>query len=96
MATDSRVLLKGLEEYHRVLGKHLSSLTSEFQQVSNAWQRFGTVYEGEAADQFRAGWMRTSQRFQEYIEQTQRISSILDERIEDLRKYDRSERGLIG
>jgi uncharacterized protein YukE len=96
MATDARLLLRGLEEYHRVLGKHASNLTSEFQQVSAAWQRFSAVYEGQAADQFRQGWMRTSQRFQEYVEQTQKISSILDERIEDLREYDRSEQGLIG
>jgi uncharacterized protein YukE len=95
MATDSRVLLAGLEEYHRVLGKHLSTLTSEFQQVSNVWHQFSTVYEGESADQFRQGWIRTSQRFQEYIEQTQKISAILDKRIEDLRAYNRSESGLI-
>ena len=93
---DSRILLAGLEEYHRVLGKHLSQLTAEFQQLDNNWRQFSACYEGNAADQFREGWIRTSRRFQEYIEQTQKISSMLDERIEHLRAVDQTESGLIG
>jgi hypothetical protein len=93
---DTRVLLAGLEEYHRVVGLHLSKLTAEFQQLDNNWRQFSAVYEGEAADQFRAGWIRTTQRFQEYIEQTQKISAMLNERIEHLRSANRSEGGLAG
>lgn len=93
---DTRILLAGLEEYHRVLDTHLSKLTDEFQHLTGTWQRFSACYEGDAADQFREGWSRTSQRFQEYIEQTQRISSVLDERIEHLRLANRTEDNLIG
>ena len=93
--TDSRILLAGLEEYHRVLGKHLSNLAGEFQQLDNSWRQFSAVYEGDAADQFREGWIRTAQRFQEYIEQTQKISVLLDERIEQLRAVNKTEGGLI-
>ena len=93
---DSRVLLNGLEEYHRVLGKHIASLSSEYQQLNNNWQQFSSVYEGDAANQFREGWIRTSQRFQEYIAQTQRISAMLDERIEQLREANKTEGGMIG
>jgi hypothetical protein len=93
---DSRILLAGLEEYHRVLGLHLSKLTAEFQQLDSTWRQFNAVSEGDYADQFRAGWVRTSQRFQEYIEQTQKISAVLDERIEHLRNLDQTEGGLIG
>jgi len=93
---DTRILLAGLEEYRKVLGRHLSNLTAEFQHLDNTWRQFSGVYEGNAADQFRAGWVRTSQRFQEYIEQTQTISGLLDERIEQLRQADRPESGYIG
>lgn len=93
---DSRILLAGLEEYRRVLGQHLSKLTAEYQQVDNTWRQFSAVYEGNAADQFREGWIRTSLRFQEYIEQTQKISVVLDERIEHLRAANQTEGGLIG
>jgi uncharacterized protein YukE len=89
MATDSRVLLAGLQEYQRVLEKHLSSLINEFQQLDNYWKQFSSVYEGTAADEFRAGWMRTAQRFQEYIEQTQKIKTFLEKGIEDLSEVDR-------
>jgi len=47
------------------------------------------VYEGTAADEFRAGWMRTAQRFQEYIDQTQKIKTFLEKGIEDLSEVDR-------
>lgn len=91
---DSRMLLSGLIEYRRVLGEHLQTLTANYQQLETDWNRFSSVYEGNAADQFRQGWMRTAQRFREYLEQTRRISDLLDERIEHLRSVDRAEGGL--
>jgi uncharacterized protein (DUF885 family) len=93
---DTRILLTGLEEYHRILGSHLSKLTTEFQHLDTTWRQFSNVYEGDSADQFREGWVRTTQRFQEYIEQTQKISALLDERIENLRAANRTEGSLLG
>lgn len=93
---DSRVLLSGLKEYRRALGTHLSRLTTEFQQLDRTWRQFERVYQGDAADQFREGWQRTSRRFEEYIEQTDKISRLLDERIGDLERVNRTEGGLIG
>jgi len=93
---DTRILLAGLEEYHRVLGRHVSQLSSEFQTLSSIWHRFAAVYEGDAADQFKSGWMRTTAMFQEYLEQTHQISGMLDERIDALRQANRTEGGLIG
>ena len=88
---DSRILLAGLEEYRRTLDTHLSKLKSEYQNLDNTWRRFSSVYEGDAADQFRAGWQRTTQRFQEYIDHTHKISIMLDERISALRDANRTE-----
>lgn len=93
---DSRILLAGLEEYHRELERHLSQLTAEYQHLDTSWRQFNAASEGDYADQFRAGWARTTQRFQEYIEQTQKIITFLDERIEHLRNLNKSESGLIG
>ena len=93
---DTRILLAGLEEYHRVLGRHVSQLSSEFQGLSSVWQRFAAVYEGDAADQFKHGWIRTTAMFQEYLEQTHQISGMLDERIDALRQANRTEGGLVG
>lgn len=93
---DSRALLAGLEEYRSVLERHLSQLTAEYQLLENNWRQFNSVSEGDYADQFRGGWMRTSQRFQEYIEQTQQIKIVLSERIEHLRRLNQNEGGLVG
>ena len=95
MAIDTRVLLAGLEEYSRTLEGHSSRLRVEFDHLDSRWRIFSDVYEGEAADQFRAGWARTAQNFQEYLQQTERIQSVLRERIEALRGADRAESGLI-
>jgi hypothetical protein len=93
---DSRLLLAGLEEYRRALELHSAQLRAEYDHLDNAWRNFSSVYEGDAADQFRAGWTRTAQLFQEYIHQTGIIAGILDERIEHLRQANRTEGGLIG
>jgi uncharacterized protein YukE len=95
LAVDTRVLLTGLEEYSRVLEGHSSRLRVEFDHLDSRWQVFSSVYEGEAAEQFRAGWARTAQNFQEYLQQTERIQGVLKERIEALRDADRAESGLI-
>jgi hypothetical protein len=93
---NSRVLLDGLKEYRHALEQHLSHLRSEYQQLDNRWRQFSVVYEGNAAEQFRNGWVRTSQRFQLYIDETQKISAMLDERISYLEAIDKEEGGLIG
>ena len=96
MATDPRVLLQGLQEYSRALERHTVMLKIQFNDLDSHWRQFSSVYEGDAADQFRAGWSRTSQNFTEYIEQTDRIQRILKERIAFLREADKTESGLIG
>jgi len=93
---DSRILLAELEEYRRVLERHLSQVTAEYQQLDNNWQQFNAVSEGDYADQFRDGWFRTSQRFHEYLAQTRKINAMLDERIEQLRRLNQAEGGLLG
>lgn len=95
MAVDTRVLLAGLEEYSRTLEAHSSRLRVEFDHLDGRWRAFSSVYAGEAADQFRAGWARTAQNFQEYLHQTERIQGVLRERIEALREANRAESGLI-
>jgi uncharacterized protein YukE len=95
MAVDSRVLLAGLQEYWRVLEQHASLLKAEFANLDTNWRHFSSEYEGEAADQFRANWIRTTQNFEEYMEQSTRIQRLLEERIAALADANRSESGLI-
>jgi hypothetical protein len=83
---DTRVLLQGLEEYHSTLRRHLIEVRTEFAQVERQWQVFSSVYESDAADQFRAKWLRTVQRFEEYIQRSENISRVLEERIDYLRE----------
>lgn len=89
MAADSALLLRGLEEYRSSLDVHLQTVTHEYEQLDTRWQAFSSVYEGDAAQQFRSHWLCTRQRFEDYITATQKISKLLDERIEALRRVNR-------
>ena len=92
---DSRALYNGLVNYRQTLEKHLADVTSEYEELGNMWSRFSSVYEGDAADQFRQNWMRTTSVFQEYITQTAAINRLLEERITALGEADRPE-GMLG
>lgn len=95
MATDTKLLLSGLEAYLESVNRHIESLKEEYQHLDNTWRRFSACYEGEAADQFREGWLRTADRFREYMEGADRIRIILDERVDALREANRTE-GVLG
>jgi hypothetical protein len=52
--------------------------------LERRWVSFSSVYEGDAADQFRAEWLNTTRRFREYVDRGNSILLILDNRIEAL------------
>lgn len=93
--TNSRLLLAGLLNYRDSLGKHIDQLTSEYQQLEERWRAFNSVSEGDYADQFRAGWMQTEARFKTYINQSQKIKALLNERVSALEDLNRQESGLL-
>lgn len=88
---DTHELLRRMTEYREALFRHLQKLRVDFEELEKTWYAFGAVYEGEAADQFKAGWDRTTSRFEEYMEYTHRILDVLDERIGALADADRAE-----
>jgi len=88
---DTRLLLQGLEDYRKALDRHLKKLDTEFHVLEQRWVALNAVYTGDAADEFRKYWMVTIARFNEYITRTRRISEMLDERIEALQEFNRSE-----
>jgi uncharacterized protein YukE len=89
MTYNTSLLLQGLEEYRAALENHRHVVAQEYAQLNDRWVSFYHVYEGKAADEFKAHWLRTQQRFEEYIEAARRIGDILDERIDALRQADR-------
>jgi len=90
-SVDTRLLLRGLEDYRKALDRHLKKLETEFRVLEQRWAGLNAVYTGDAADEFRRYWLVTTARFNEYLIRTRRISEMLDERIEALRAFNRSE-----
>jgi uncharacterized protein YukE len=92
---DTRVLLNGLVDYHNRLYLHVTQLQQEYQQLEVRWRTFRDVYEGDAAEQFKRGWEHTAAGFQVYIDETQQIMKILEERIGFLGKANQQEHDLL-
>ncbi|MBP0011514.1 MAG: hypothetical protein J7545_21030 [Roseofilum sp. SBFL] len=69
-------------------------MNSEYAQLEQRWRAFNAVSEGNYANQFRSGWLKTDARFKDYINQSQKIKAFLDERIDALEAVNRSEGSL--
>ena len=89
--SDSRQLLEGIRQYQNSLRMHSDVLNSEFQILEKRWQSFNIVSEGDYVNQFRVGWGETCSQFRNYMDQSQNILSLLDERIESLSEFDRGQ-----
>jgi uncharacterized protein YukE len=94
MPVDTRLLLSNLYSYRDALVRHIDALSNDFSEMERQWAGFTAVYQGEAADQFRSHWERTTQRFREYVDRTGRIQRVLQERIEYLEEYNRQSQDL--
>jgi uncharacterized protein YukE len=86
---DTRRLLQGLRDYHHTLTRHLSVLDTEYRQLERRYHALSSVYEGDAAEQFKVGWSRTHAIFREYIDRGEVIQRLLAERVEALEGADR-------
>ncbi len=78
---DSKKLLIGLLKYQQSLEAHLNKLQSEYAQLQIYWKAFNEVSEGNYAEQFRAGWIKTDSRFKTYIVHSAKIKLFLNEHI---------------
>lgn len=81
MTVDTRLLLQGLKDYRASLKTHLTQLKAEYERLEKFWQGFNAVAEGNYADDFRGGWLKTQARFKDYINQLAKILAFLNDRI---------------
>ena len=84
MATDAAILLRTLQDYYVTLDLHVQKLQQEWTGLDNTYRAFQQEYEGDAAREFHANWLRTKYGFEQYIEGTQPIGKVLNERISAL------------
>lgn len=82
-------LLMGLIDYHESVTKHVQDLEQEFESLTREWRRFESVYEGDAAAEFKNLWHKSSANFQDYMERSRRILAVLEERISFLQEANR-------
>lgn len=84
MAVNIDQLRDGLNAYERSLSLHRTQLQTDFHELQAYFVRLNTVYDGQAATIFKEAWMRTAEWFEAYLEETQQLSTLLQERIQAL------------
>jgi uncharacterized protein YukE len=89
MENNSRLLAAALEDYHQALGRQVATLRGELEPLQRSWAALSAVYEGTAADHFRAGWLRTERMIEDYLETAARLQPVLRERLDALHEADR-------
>lgn len=85
------LLLQNLRDYRNVLRLQVQRMRDGYNEVEKRWGNFSAVYEGNAAEQFRDGWLRTVRKFNEYMDVSERILIVLDAKIEELEKLAQSD-----
>lgn len=81
--------LNGLYEYRESLEKCLEHLHEAHENIVREWVAFERLYEGDAAREFKDLWRRATTNFEEYLERSQDMMSLLDERITFLQTANR-------
>ena len=82
-------LIGKLVEYDRALDIHLGGLQEEFQDLERAWHGLSDVYQGAAAEEFRAAFLAATTRMRQYEHETRHLQNVLRRQIEFLRAFDR-------
>lgn len=89
MSANSQALANALDEYQAALARQVATLRGELEPLQRSWAALSSVYEGTAAEQFRAGWLRTGHMIEDYLATAERLRPMLRERLDALRDADR-------
>ena len=89
--TDATLLGQQLGQFDDAVRRHLQLVTAEFNQLQRSWEDLRECYEGTGADRFEAVWTGTTRRFEEYLERSEALRVVLQERLAALERFDRPE-----
>jgi hypothetical protein len=87
--TDATLLRQQLGAFDDAVRRHLQLVTAEFTQLQRSWADLRESYEGTGADRFEAVWTGTTRRFEEYLERSEALRVVLQDRLASLEDYDR-------
>lgn len=87
--TDISRLAAGLAAYRDSLRVHRTRTEDAFTEVEKAWHALAEIYAGAAAEEFTAHWDRSRQAFADYLDQTQTLTTYLDDKVDSIREADR-------
>lgn len=90
MGLDIDKLLNGLINYKDCLSRHLLKLQEDFDLLMNTFLKLNQEYAGQRAEDFKNSWNRTARWFESYIDNAKILCKNLQDRIESLRKVEKS------
>jgi hypothetical protein len=85
---DVTLLAKELGQFDAAVGRHLQLVRDEFAHLQQSWDELRECYEGTGADRFEAVWLGTSRRFDDYLQRSEALRAVLQERLAALERFD--------
>jgi len=85
---DATLLAQHLERFDDAVQRHLQLVSDEFSHLQRSWDDLRDCYEGVGADRFEAVWTGTVRRFEEYLQRSEALRAVLQERLAALRRFD--------
>lgn len=81
--------MRRLTRYLEVLERHNLAIQRAYENAMESLAHLRQVYSGAAAGDFMSHWERTSEALERYLQGSQGIKVILEERLSALREADR-------
>lgn len=89
-ATNVTQLIHRLEDLLQSLERFDTELDGDFASLEANWSRVDSVWAGKAYEEFVSSWNTVRSMIQEYISNSKTYEAFLRERIEVLRRFERS------
>ena len=86
--TDATLLGRHLGAFDDAVRRHLQLVTDEFRHLTESWNELRDCYEGTGAERFEGVWTGTSRRFEDYLQQSEALGAVLQERLAALMRFD--------
>jgi len=85
---DATLLGQQLTTFNDAVQRHLQLVSDEFRHLQDSWVDLRESYEGTGADRFEDVWNGTAKRFDDYLQQSEALRTVLQERLAALQSFD--------
>ncbi len=88
MAADLHTVIEQLTDYRASLGVQRQRVAEAHAELVGRFRALTEVYDGTSFREFSAGWRRTEEAFDSYVDGVPPLLDLLGEKVDELRRLD--------